>query len=451
MNLNDLFQFLNAYWYRKQGLITALIVSIGFTSTVLATISPDSFTWIVILVLEITFILLTWTLGQRFPRVRRKKAGFVVAFNCTDSQEAQRIHEDFVTPLKKLILSGELGKTFDFIVLPQHLAKKIETQEDAVRARIKMKAHFMIFGDIKNRMINGKQHHMLDIHGNVYHLPVPSDVAAEFTKEFSNFLPRKLKIPTDNDVIALEFTSEWADLVARYIISNAAMFSGDLNYAEQLLLDAQNKLSSMSKHFPIYQELSKNIPQRLADLYEALLILHHRAWVEEFDDENIKKIEGYLPKIPIEHTHRKTVTVLKAICKFWIYRDVTSSIEEISPLIKKFPNDPIIDYNLGFLYSYKGNLKLAIRHYRKACSIGVENDVLYQIEEFINKVLQLEPDKFQLHYSLGFFNKEAKGDLFIAEEQLTKFIDRCPVSLYRTEVDIAKRWINEIRETHNQD
>lgn len=444
MNINEISEFLNNYWYKKQGLVAAQLAVICFSATLLATLSAPFNIWIYVLLIELVSIFLIWIFGQRWPRVRKDKAGFVVSFNCSDPDEALRIQEDFVTPLKKLILSGELGKSFDFIVLPQHLAKKIVTSEDAIGVRLKMRAHFMIFGDIKNRTINGKQHHMFDMHGTVAHLPVPADIAADFTHQFSTYLPRKLQISTDNDVIALEFTSEWADLVARYIIANAAMFSGDLIYAEQLLLDARQKLETMDTHFPIYRELNKNIPLRLTDLYEALAMLHHRKWAEEFDDGNIRKVQTYIDKVPAEHAQRKTIVILKAICEFWINRNLKISIERISSLRKKFPNDPLIDYNLGFLYAYEGNLKLAIRHYRKACSSGVENEALFQIEEFINKVLLLEPHKFQLHYCLGFFNKEAKGDSYIAEEHLSKFIASCPAEMYTTEKALAHQWIEEL-------
>jgi hypothetical protein len=76
--------------------------------------------------------------------------------------------------------------------------------------------------------------HVLDLEGGVSHSPVTTNFSQSFAKECTELLPRKLQLSKENDLFAFQFTSEWTDVVSRYIIGIASAISGDLDYAEHL-------------------------------------------------------------------------------------------------------------------------------------------------------------------------------------------------------------------------
>ena len=51
-----------------------------------------------------------------------------------------------------------------------------------------------------------------------------------------------------------------------------------------------------------------------------------------------------------------------------------------------------------------------------------QDHVIAETEEFILWVLDQEPDKFQLHFCLGYINSEAKDDAILALEEYEAFL-----------------------------
>ncbi len=102
------------------------------------------------------------------------------------------------------------------------------------------------------------------------------------------------------------------------------------------------------------------------------------------------------------------------------------------------------NYSMAFLYAYDGNLASAIRHYRRATKSVVSIGMLTQIEDFICWVLEREPDKYQLHYCLGFFNWKAKGDLVRALKDFEKFLELRHEDEFNKERELAEKWMAEL-------
>ena len=72
--------------------------------------------------------------------------------------------------------------------------------------------------------------------------------------------------------------------------------------------------------------------------------------------------------------------------------------------------------------AYENNLDKAERSYRKAFKYTVSPDVIFQTEEFINDVLEKDPDKCQLWYCLGMINWFVKKDRILGREAFEKFL-----------------------------
>lgn len=438
----EIAQFLEEYWYKTSGLVTAEIISISALLTLLATTNAGWLLWVCLIPLLALSIYGLWRYTARPPIVPKDKVGFLVCIVCSDADEHSTIVEDFITPLRKLVKSGKAGNTFHFVEMPQHFARQVVDADSANEMRIRCKAHFMIHGRARRRVIDGKETHIIELEGAVAHQPISEQVHTNLVAEFSELLPRNVHVPTENDLFAFQFTSEWAEIVARYIIGIAAACSGDINYAENLYLDVLSHLQTKDQNFPVYRKLKERVPNRLAELYEAMATSSHEKWAETYNPTYLTEVDKWLDKIDPSCKNRGIALNLGAITAFLTRRSVDESIG----LLKKAREDSnrIWQCNMAFLYAYKGNLKQAIRHYRQASKCNFEQDNFYQIEDFINWLLEQEPEKYQMYYCLGFINWQIKEDYVLALEHFNRFLELRHETEYLQEKELAEKWIDEM-------
>lgn len=438
----EIAQFLEEYWHKKSGLASAEIISISVLIALLANASAGWLLGVCLTLLLALSIYIFWRYTTRPPVVPKDKVGFLVCITCSDEEELKTIVEDFIAPLRQLVKSGKAGNTFHFLEMPQHFARQVIDADSASEMRIRCKAHFMIYGRARRRVINGKENHIIELEGAVAHQPISEQVQENLVTEFSELLPRNVHVSTENDLFAFQFTSEWAEIVARYIIGIAAACSGDIKYAEDLYLDVLSRLQNKDQNFPVYRKLKERVPRRLAELYEAMASSCYEKWTDTHDASYLTEIDDWLDKIDPAIKDRNTTLNLRAITLFLTRRSVDESIG----LLKRVRDDGnrIWQCNMAFLYAYKGNLKQAIRHYRHASKCDFEQDNFYQIEDFINWMLEQEPTKYQLYYCLGFINWIIKEDRVLALENFNKFLELRAKSEYLQEKDLTEKWMEEL-------
>jgi len=446
MNLHDLPLFLERSWYEKKGLVSAMVLAAGGIAGILLGHLGLSVTLLILLVVEIA-IYVAWRISIQPPKTPDKKLGFLISIHCSDDAERQMLNEDFIQPLRGLLRTGTTGQTFHVMVMPPHIASTIDDIDSAQALRIKCGAHFMIYGRVRLREINKQQTHVLDLEGIVTHSTDSENMAATLASEFTELMPRRLHVSKENDLLAFQFTSEWADIVARYVIGIASEISGDLDYAEKLFLDAKERLHGRDTQFPVYKKLKERLPLRLSEISEARARYAFRKWVDTKDAVHLEQTRDYLNRLlPIHYDSHESIN-LRAIIAFVIDDDVVTAINLLKKI--KAQDDALWQLNMAFLLGYQGNLKNAIRHYRLAIGSDIDPDIISQVEDFIVWVIHARPNASHLYYCLGFFNWKIKGDLEQAKKDFSRFIsDRAPNKMQK-ESELASSWISEIQVATN--
>lgn len=441
---NEYLDFFQDKFQSKRGfLVSAILLAALLLNTALQKLDIASFLW-VFAFSELALLVLWWFMRQP-NKTELNKIGFLVAISCSDADERKKISEDFIYPLKKLISSGRMGDLFTFIKAPEFLSRNIDTVDDAQSLRIRCRAHFMLYGRSKLRVVNGNQVHVIELNGIVAHQSVSQEMMKNFAIEFGELLPSKLQIPLDGDYLHLEFTSEWAGIVAKYVIGIAAMFSGDLERAKQLFLEVEGELKQRDIRFPIYAELQKRIPIRLSEIALSKAQWFYKKWVEE-GGENFR-IESEICIGELLPTHKALYEIvnLEAILAFLNHRNCDDAIAELTKIHKR-QRAQAWYLNMAFLYGYKGELSNAAKHYDKASREPNDSDALGQIEEFIERILKLDPSHIGLHYCLGLFNQRIKGDEVSARRDYNAFIKEASLlGQYQSEVLLAEKWLRELQ------
>lgn len=431
------------HWPKYYALLLAEILSSILATGILVVVNPEITAKLItyFVVWGITYII--WWYTNRLPKTKKGKVGFLISITTGEEKERKKIMEDFVTTLHELLKSGTSGHSFQLIKIPEHVAEKIVDIDDAQRLRLKCRAHFVIYGRVRLRTVAGREEHVLHLEGIVAHKPISEVVRQKLSNEFAELLPRRVLIATENDVFSFAFTSEWINCVSKYIIGIAAACSGDLDYAEKLQNDVRRLLDGQDQTFPIFAKLKQRVPQRLAEINHARASIACNRWAKTRDPVEMEAVGHHLDRIPSFYANDYGVLLLKSIFLFVKHRDVKGAMVALKKC--KGVSEGTWLYNIGFLYAYIGDLKRAIQRYRNAMDLPIEPQVIAQIEEFICWLLVEEPQKYQLHYCLGFINWKIKEDRKQAIKDFETFLSQGNQNEFTVERELARKWITEIQ------
>lgn len=441
--IKTLLELAQRNWHKPIGLVFTIAAVILFEIFLINSIKPSSVTAIAVYSITAILVIIVWFYGNRIPKTPKGKVGFVVCIQYSNEEEQRVIREDFIKTLRKLLKAGSIGHTFHFIEIPQHISEFINDIDEAYSLKSKTRSHFLIFGRVRLRTLGGKECHVLDLDGIVAHRPLVKEVSEKLSKEFGELFPRRLQISTENDLLSLNFTSDWTECVAKYIIGIASACSSDINYAEKLYGDVEKRLKGIKTDFPIFSKLKERLPIRFSEIYIARSKAYLNAWRENKDSESLSQFIFNLNKISDDLDGSYEVLLLRSIEAFLDGRRIEDAIEYIKKCRRY--DDPIWHFNLAFLSAYEKDLKKNIRQYRICANYDVAPVTLSQVEDFIVWVLEEEPDKYQYHYCLGYFNWKIKGDLHQSINDFEEFLSNVKQGEFVKERDLAQQWISEIK------
>ncbi len=182
----------------------------------------------------------------------------------------------------------------------------------------------------------------------------------------------------------------------------------------------------------------------------------HQAWCETRNQESIDELGEHLEKVLDKRRTEPGILFLSAIHAFVTDRETERALKylkKIKGAAQGSADSNVVgtwNYNIAFLNAYKGNLNVATRHYRKAAMTVVEPDIINQVESFLCWVLEQEPEKYQLHYCLGFFNWKTKGDVAQAEIDFNRFLVARRDGKFEREKELVEKWLVEMRPEKNE-
>ncbi|SHJ63717.1 hypothetical protein SAMN02745165_02836 [Malonomonas rubra DSM 5091] len=432
------------YWHTWKGLLLSIAASSLILSVVLGQLKSTDLISVIAYLFTAILVSLVWYFANLCPKTEKGKLGFVVSIRGTSDAEQKKISDDFIYNLRSLLKRGPLGKNVDFIEISKNISSKINDIDDAQLLRAKTKAKFLIYGRIRIRKIDGNDCNILELEGIVSHADLPKEVSEKLANEFGELFPRRVNIKSENDLFSFNFTTEWTEVVAKYVIGIASALSGDLDYAEVLYKDVQQSLEVKQTDFPVFEKLKNRIPKRITEINKARSNISLNEWRKTHDKNELEKFISSLDKVDDSAESDYGTLLLKGIKVFLCSRDVDLALSYVQKC-KKI-DDPIWHFNSAFLHAYKGDLAKAIREYRICSNYDIAAITISQVESFLVWIIEEEPDKYQFYYCLGFFNWKIKGDEKKAVEDFQAFLKYSTGELFTKEVCLARKWIGEIEE-----
>lgn len=430
-------------WHSRTGLVLVLagILVVGvstFAGIDLAQVSLIEWLLLVFILLVVSGI---WFI-TRVERVPAKFVGFGVAIEYEHSDQAKQLKSDFVVTLRDLLgrSTGHRLKLVDY----QSLAKRITNEEEALWLCRKANLRFLLFGRARARKSQIGPSHVLDLSWMVVHIPIAKERSTEFAKDVSPAFPRRM-ILSEGNMFVCEVAAKQTDAFARYVIATAAALSEDFVYAEELLKHAEARLQQYVNEgggTPFTLLLGK-VRTRLEELYALWLNqLSHNYYLKR-DKAILATCESIVKKLREYDPNNYSARLSAAMAAFMLRRDIAAAKAEINAC--RAQDNATWMYSDAFLEAYEGNLEKAYHAYRRAFYAPLEDPTLpTQCEEFIQLVLDEEPDRVWLHYCLGLINYRAKEDFEAARADFQRFIDTADPVRFARDIEYARKWLAKI-------
>lgn len=373
----------------------------------------------------------------------------IVLVLAADSEEQHReLRTEFIASFRQLIKEATHAHSFEILVAPRRLAEELSdgADERVLRYFSERRGHLLIFGSVKPVDLGqGRMGRHLALKGYVRHAPVAQVVSKELAIDMTQVFPHRLLLVPEGRLFQFEAASEWLDLATRYVVGVAAMISGDLEYAETLLLDVEMKTKTarqLRSNSPSLRQLEKRVPERLIGLYVLWLHALNAEYFRTRRTQLLPRTEDVADRLLARDPSHYGAKMAKALCCFALRRDTRNARRIISTC--KRNADAAWRYSEAFLLAYSGKLTRAHEEYDRAFRARTNDLTLpVQCEEFIQMVLDAEPHQGQLHFCAAVINCFAKDDSAAAKRDFESFLswaeDRCP--LERT---FAADWIAKL-------
>ena len=291
------------------------------------------------------------------------------------------------------------------------------------------------------RDLPGGASHVVDLRGVVRHAPIKREWSKALGAEFGAVLPNRFLVATEGDVFAFQFAARHIDAVSLYVIGTAAFLSNDLEVAEQLLIGAESRLPGADRGSR--SALRDRVRRRISEVYKVRLARQIRRHTRTRDVAAIREAEEVVGKLRQYAQDDYGVHMMAAMAAFALRRDMETARREIRAC-RRSP-DSAWRYSEAFLYAYDGDLQRAYESYRRAFGSPLgDPTVLTQCEEFIQGIVEEEPERQWLYYCLGLINYRGKDDPVAALRDFRRFVDKVDGERFGEHVAYARRWIDEI-------
>lgn len=445
----ELLGWVRRYWHSPLAaillILAVLIATLWFTSAI--DLEKLSAVQLTVAIATVILAYSVWRYTTRLEHPRRGRIGFVVSIGAETKKHYGQLAQDFIGELRSLLDRSDAIYKYDLIELPEYHARRIKIEDDARYYLRATRSVFMIYGRARERELNGKTHHVLNLHGLVKHKPLAIAVSLNLSREFAEVMPRDIKIAKENDLLSFEFTAKWMVLVAQYIIGIASFLSGDLQYAQRLFELVRQSLGSEVNPIPPIRKIQQRLPVRLSEVYRSRASVSHRRWQDTHDLGDIDEMKTFLDLCQAVDPNSYEGRLLSAIWHFVRKRDVDAALSEIRKCKNDHTDDGTWRFSYAFLLAYRGELMQALRQYEIAARKQFPPTTITQVETFLEWLGDLEPEQVAVPFCMGAVNYFAKEDNVRALEEFEAFLRIAPEkdSRYREARNRASFYVRELR------
>ena len=378
-----------------------------------------------------------WIYFRNYMPKNKENIGLVIGFQTENKKQKTRMRNDFVKELETLLEKNNIN-FINTIVLTNHQSicldnvlssyrkKKRELKEERKlyllkktreykrwkKIRRRIKGHFYLWGNIKERL-DEENKYFITINGLVVHRQVRNEKIRVMMNDLIKFFPNKIYFSEKFELRGFHLTADLMCFFARYVIGCAAFLSGDYYTTYKLFngLTEHNLCSGIS--------IEKKINLLLSD---CLALMANSEYIEGKKELSLKYSKESLFYNPLN-------TIALDFLSVFSFNEgrkcdlALSFAKKSGESLRKQPG--CWKYNEAFLYMYTGKFYRAVEKYKTITKENFYNEenVVEQCISF-NELLYLkEPQKKQCQFIIALLYYLKRSNLPMALEKFESFIE----------------------------
>jgi tetratricopeptide (TPR) repeat protein len=210
-----------------------------------------------------------------------------------------------------------------------------------------------------------------------------------------------------------------------------------------LLLAVESQIEPNQPKDQAILKIKQALPGHMSNIY--------RSWVYSYSDEYrgsrdkslLRKAGDSLNKLEARCRNDYRGHLIRAIVAFVLHRDVAQARQALEKCRQS--GGPYWMYNEAFLLAYEKDLQGAYKLYQKALQAPSNDPTLpIQLEEFVQIVIDEEPELAHLYYCLGWINYRLKVDIEAAKRDFEHFLNGTTQADFPLQPDAVKQWLTAI-------
>jgi len=434
-----LYELSTKYFHKWYGLLSTLILIWIVTLTIYKLIPTNTwFYWYALGIVSICLIVgIGWGVYTfRYPRRSKKRLGLVIAVQIESLEDFTLFKKDFLLPFKEKIAQNNLP--FDILVLKNHQSENVETMEDAKKILKKTRGHFILWGEVKRRNHQNKEHYVFALRAMVIHSPITEIQKVFLTQDFDALLRNQVMFETGLQYMQFNLRSDELFSAVNFITGRAALLSGDVSMAITL-------------HENLYNQLLTGLPSSInLNNFKKLLSLEYAiksdiVYFQNGQKTSFEFIQNVANSIKYDPKNYGAL-LKKAIVDFADGDgDATKAMSTLQGVHKN-------QRTKEWLYS-KTFLHLWLKQYDKALyevkkiekkDRNGEEILARQICVFNENILSKFPQNVEVAFWSGFLNYKKIKNLSLADTLFQRVIDHATPAEQRI-LTISKTYLQEIQ------
>ena len=468
----DLLHYGNAHWqssvFRIVGTILLWVILLFTFSQIGFTMYTDIPT---VPFYTITVICIMLYFGScwiaKAPKGSKNTLNIGVSISTEGYNQRKAIMRNFIFQQRQLIDKRNPDGNMSLIVLPEYYARRCTTSSEARHLAERTNCLFMIYGRAMQVTRQAGEHTVLELNCQLRDDLVAEPIKKRLQTTIGGPPSTRWFIPRNLEFEGLELSSEYTTIVAQYMIAKAYLFYSameinirrDPNRVEppsasyEHLTDQLDFARSIFKEFWISRDAVKSgvppmdlirgmLPEDIATTDWNMSLIKYWKWQKSKDLNKLNDVKPLLDEIIQFDPTNTDARLFRAMWHFAMNTDCSSAFADLKRCERA--RDSTWQFSKAFLHAYQGDLQKAKKLYGKAFKQKAEQDVGFQVEDFIHWALEQEPDKTQLYFCLGLINWKEKDDKELAIENYKRFTQQAPKE-FQEEKRLAEAHIETIK------
>lgn len=422
---------------RRAGLILGVISAGTVALALLSTSLPYGLSAVILLGAFLSGYAL-WAYSCTIPKVKDGHIGIALAIKAETIEELRRIRSDFIEEITNQLQRSEAAAPFQVLEIRSYLAPNVNDKVAAANYLAKSKCRLLIWGKIKTRQSGRGGSYSLTLEGVVTHSEIPMNESQALASEMRVAIPEKTQIGLTNELKGFEAASSSISLGTKYIVALASALSGDLPLSKTILQELEREVQTGNKapkstkngrrtEKDLVSRLRAQIPRRLADITFAEYYRQVHRWQNHPDDLSLlasaeSALDEHLRHLKKFDKEGPQYWVPKALLALTLRQDISAATQLLNPCKARAIGESSWRLSLAFIKAITGDHEEALNLYDVAITMGVQTEVIFDVEAYIQWWISKNEGPAFLYLLLAMLNGKAKKDADLALSDLDRFI-----------------------------